>query len=359
MRVAPSSSAEIKRLVNSMQEVRDILLKSLPELPKTRDMPYKKVAEKQEAIEEQVADEVAMEEDNAKSGLAYNKGKACRLCAYVEDITLEKGSIEFVLENFSEHKVSRLKLSDLSLLIVVRPQLLLVGCNSNNGLFSFFFEQIKVDFHLLPVLVKTAHLNAYEKECDDSLQLVDLFSFCAFQSFLQAVQHDLVGCLCLAITMRVSGSWQVLFDAILRKECGDLPAHKLSHQVNGPLHEWPWTVLRMVFLSWQARNQLIALASITSSGILRGVLSHGSSSICIKSDCSASSLLSWSRCSIGMKRLNWVSSADPKLASASACSFSARGTYWMVKVGNAFNSSWTLSRYKIILGCFTTYSPEA
>ncbi|KAI5335055.1 hypothetical protein L3X38_025188 [Prunus dulcis] len=45
-----------------------------------------------------------------------------------------------------------------------------------------------------------------------------------------------------------------------------------------------------------------------------------------------------------MERLNWVSSIDPRLASASACAFSARGTCWMVKVGNAFNSSWTLSR---------------
>ncbi|KAI5338868.1 hypothetical protein L3X38_018140 [Prunus dulcis] len=54
-----------------------------------------------------------------------------------------------------------------------------------------------------------------------------------------------------------------------------------------------------------------------------------------------------------------VSSADPKLASASVCAFSARGTCWMVKVGNAFNSSWTLSRYKIILGWFAMYSPEA
>ncbi|CAL8152788.1 unnamed protein product [Prunus armeniaca] len=48
-----------------------------------------------------------------------------------------------------------------------------------------------------------------------------------------------------------------------------------SHQVNGPLHEWPWTVLRMVFLCGQARDRLVALASITSSSILRGVLAHG------------------------------------------------------------------------------------
>ncbi|CAL2247775.1 unnamed protein product [Prunus armeniaca] len=85
----------------------------------------------------------------------------------------------------------------------------------------------------------------------------------------------------------------------------------------------------------------------------------GYSSICIRSGSSASSMLGWSRCSTGMERLNWVSSTDPKLASASACAFSARGTCWMVKVGNVFNNSWTLSRYKIILGCFATYSPEA
>ncbi|KAI5335868.1 hypothetical protein L3X38_026002 [Prunus dulcis] len=47
------------------------------------------------------------------------------------------------------------------------------------------------------------------------------------------------------------------------------------YQVNGPLHEWPWTILRIVFLGWQARNWLIALASITSSRILCGVLVHG------------------------------------------------------------------------------------
>ena len=31
----------------------------------------------------------------------------------------------------------------------------------------------------------------------------------------------------------------------------------------------------MVFLSWQVRDWLISLASITSSSILRGVLAHG------------------------------------------------------------------------------------
>ncbi|KAI5330162.1 hypothetical protein L3X38_029560 [Prunus dulcis] len=31
----------------------------------------------------------------------------------------------------------------------------------------------------------------------------------------------------------------------------------------------------MVFLSWQARDQLVPLASITSSSILRGVFAHG------------------------------------------------------------------------------------
>ncbi|KAL6294192.1 hypothetical protein ACE6H2_002334 [Prunus campanulata] len=52
------------------------------------------------------------------------------------------------------------------LLVVVRCELLLESCNSNNGHFSFFFEQIKVDFHLLVVLVKTTHLNAHGRDCD-------------------------------------------------------------------------------------------------------------------------------------------------------------------------------------------------
>ncbi|KAI5350047.1 hypothetical protein L3X38_002938 [Prunus dulcis] len=55
----------------------------------------------------------------------------------------------------------------------------------------------------------------------------------------------------------------------------------------------------------------------------------GSSSICIVSIDSISSMLDWSRCSSGMEQLNWVSSADPRLASGSACAFSARSTYWM------------------------------
>ncbi|CAL9028356.1 unnamed protein product, partial [Prunus brigantina] len=42
-----ASSTRTTRMLLRMQEVRDILLKSLPELPKTRDLPYKKVAEKQ------------------------------------------------------------------------------------------------------------------------------------------------------------------------------------------------------------------------------------------------------------------------------------------------------------------------
>ncbi|CAL8162552.1 unnamed protein product [Prunus armeniaca] len=53
MGVAPSLSAEIKRLVNannknvnSMQKIQDILPKCPPELPKTRDLPYKNAAEK-------------------------------------------------------------------------------------------------------------------------------------------------------------------------------------------------------------------------------------------------------------------------------------------------------------------------
>ncbi|CAL2271286.1 unnamed protein product [Prunus armeniaca] len=54
MRVSRSSSAKIKCLVstnnkevNGMQEVWDILLKFLPELLKSHDLPYKKAAEKQ------------------------------------------------------------------------------------------------------------------------------------------------------------------------------------------------------------------------------------------------------------------------------------------------------------------------
>ncbi|KAI5330168.1 hypothetical protein L3X38_029566 [Prunus dulcis] len=54
MGVAPFSSVEIKRLVNannkkvnSMHKVWDILLKSLPELPKTRDLPCKEATGKQ------------------------------------------------------------------------------------------------------------------------------------------------------------------------------------------------------------------------------------------------------------------------------------------------------------------------
>ncbi|CAL8988324.1 unnamed protein product, partial [Prunus brigantina] len=69
-------------------------------------------------------------------------------------------------ESFSEHKVYRLKLSDLGLFVVVRRQLLLISCNSNNGLLSFFFKQIKVEFKMLPVLVKTTHFNAYGRNCD-------------------------------------------------------------------------------------------------------------------------------------------------------------------------------------------------
>ncbi|CAL2254388.1 unnamed protein product [Prunus armeniaca] len=85
----------------------------------------------------------------------------------------------------------------------------------------------------------------------------------------------------------------------------------------------------------------------------------GSSSICIELIGSISSMLGRSRCSTGMERLNWVSSADPRLPNASARVFSARGTYWMVKVGNSFNSPWTLSRYWTIFGCFAMYSPKA
>ncbi|KAI5351391.1 hypothetical protein L3X38_004282 [Prunus dulcis] len=186
----------------------------------------------------------------------------------------------------------------------------------------------------------------------------------------------------------------------------------MSYQVNGLLHEWPWTVLRMVFLSWQARDRLIALASIKSSSILLGVLAHGRPEIVYVKNLldkrsaptvistfvvvyfeenlehlrvfDASKMRAGVRsankrvafhvvscsllfdfpslelvlgCSTGIEPLNRVSSADPKRASASACWFSTRGICWMVKVGNAFNNSRTLSRYKIILGCFAMYSP--
>ncbi|CAL2277591.1 unnamed protein product [Prunus armeniaca] len=69
-------------------------------------------------------------------------------------------------ESFSEHKVCRLKLFDLGLFVVVRRQLLLISCNSNNGLLSFFFKQIKVDFYLLAVLAKTTYFNARGWNCD-------------------------------------------------------------------------------------------------------------------------------------------------------------------------------------------------
>ncbi|CAL8989020.1 unnamed protein product [Prunus brigantina] len=77
-----------------------------------------------------------------------------------------KGVTSSAPRSADHHKVSRLELSDLGLLIVVGRQLLLVGGNSDNGLLSFFFEQIKVDFHLFAVLVKTAHLNAHGRDCD-------------------------------------------------------------------------------------------------------------------------------------------------------------------------------------------------
>ncbi|CAL2241572.1 unnamed protein product [Prunus armeniaca] len=56
--------------------------------------------------------------------------------------------------------------SNNGLLIVARCELLPVSCNSNNDIFSFLFEYIKVDFHLLAVLVKTAHLDAHGRDCD-------------------------------------------------------------------------------------------------------------------------------------------------------------------------------------------------
>ncbi|CAL2257486.1 unnamed protein product [Prunus armeniaca] len=67
-------------------------------------------------------------------------------------------------------------------------------------------------------------------------------------------------------------------------------------------------------------------------------------------------MFGWSRCSTGMERLNWVSSADPMLASTFACSFSAQGTCWMVKIGNAFNNSWTLSRPHTLPASNASYS---
>ncbi|CAL9024322.1 unnamed protein product, partial [Prunus brigantina] len=96
-------------------------------------------------------------------------------------------------------------------------------------------------------------------------------------------------------------------------------------------------------VNWQAMDWLVALASITSSSILRGVLVHGRPEIAdtksLLSKRSATSVIStfsimyfaenlerWSRCSTGMERLNWVSSTDPELANASTCAFSARGT---------------------------------
>lgn len=156
----------------------------------------------------------------------------------------------------------------------------------------------------------------------------------AFQSFLQAVQHDFIGCLCLAIALWISQSRQVLFDSILHEESGDLFANELrlivsdqrlqaakladdvspnesfhidflsrgqsfnlypfskviggndhhvlgrswwhgTHYVDCPLHEWPWAILRMIHFSQQTRNQILSLASITSFDILRRVQAHG------------------------------------------------------------------------------------
>lgn len=57
-------------------------------------------------------------------------------------------------------------------------------------------------------------------------QLVDLFSFCTFQSVLQAVQHNFVGCVHFAIELQVSQSQQVSFDVVFFKECGDLLANE-------------------------------------------------------------------------------------------------------------------------------------
>ncbi|CAL2240993.1 unnamed protein product [Prunus armeniaca] len=208
--------------------------------------------------------------------LRFSTASTYRLLQYFNPVVVLQlailGNYNFpsrVSRVFFKHKVSRLKLSDLGLPIVVGHQLLLVGGNLNNGLFSFFFEQIKVDFHLLTVLVKTAHLNAHGRDCDvwrndcfcpigvDKCYLMPYFP-------RNAVIYLPTNYVPLSITIDCG---QPNLQMMCRR-------HR-SHQVNGPLHEWPWTVLRMVFLSGQAMDRLVALASITSSSILRGVLAHG------------------------------------------------------------------------------------
>ncbi|CAL9011154.1 unnamed protein product [Prunus brigantina] len=109
--------------------------------------------------------------------LAYVSRETCQLPLWVTHLAY--------------HKASKTKFYDLGLLVVVRCQLLLVNCNSNNNLLSFYFKHVKVDFHLLAVLVKTGHFNAHGRNCD--VQEDDHFG---------------------------------LFDAILCKECGDLLANE-------------------------------------------------------------------------------------------------------------------------------------
>ncbi|CAL9019262.1 unnamed protein product [Prunus brigantina] len=100
--------------------------------------------------------------------LVCNGEEACRLRAYVRDMTLsvarlayvrrrvdESGSFVLLLETLwpvwptsgdvSIRLVTILDLLD-GLLIVARCELLLLSCISNNGLLSFFFEHVKVDF---------------------------------------------------------------------------------------------------------------------------------------------------------------------------------------------------------------------
>ncbi|CAL2247776.1 unnamed protein product [Prunus armeniaca] len=262
--------------------------------------------------------------------LVCNGDEACRLRAYVKDTTLEKNSIEFVLRGAAclqwrwgllqaceinnkgniksrsslmevqearhllgakLHKVSRLKLSDIGLPIVVGHQLLLVGSNSNNGLFSFFIEQIKVDFHLLAVLVDTAHLNAHGRDCDvtpgsssthfpsapsslflrqSSTILLDASAWplpCGYRGvdrccLMPYFAKNAVICLptnCVPLSVTIDcrqPNLQIMFFQMNRSTSASLGEDKASASIH------------------LARDRLVALASITSSSILRGVLAH-------------------------------------------------------------------------------------
>lgn len=46
-------------------------------------------------------------------------------------------------------------------LVVVGHQLLLISLNSNDGLFPFFIEHVKVGLLLLGILIIAAHLDAH------------------------------------------------------------------------------------------------------------------------------------------------------------------------------------------------------